>query len=65
MSPDDGIFYTAQTINPADGSETLHKFEFTQIGNGIVRQYWETSTDGGDTWTSIWDAEYARTAVAD
>ncbi len=57
---DGGIFYTAETINPADGSVTLHKFQFTQLENGIVRQYWETSTDDGETWTAIWDGRYER-----
>ncbi len=57
---DGGIFYTAETRNPADGSITLHKFEFTQIDNGAVRQYWETSSDGGETWTAIWDGRYER-----
>lgn len=65
VARDGGIFYKAETINPADGSKTLHKFEFTQIGNGIVRQYWETSTDDGESWTSIWDAEYAPAADGD
>ena len=60
---DGGIFYTAETIDPADGSVTHHKFEFTVIvEDGIsedgVRQYWETSTDGGETWQSIWDGRY-------
>ncbi len=59
---DGGIYYTAETINPADGAVTKHKFEFTQIGNGVVRQYWETSADDGDTWTSVWDAEYSPKA---
>ena len=57
---DGGIFYTAETINPADGSVTLHKFEFTQLDGGIVRQYWETSSDNGTTWTPIWDGRYER-----
>lgn len=57
---DGGIFYTAETINPADGSVTLHKFEFTQIDDGIVRQYWETSTDDGNSWQPIWDGRYER-----
>ena len=60
VARDGGIFYTAETINPADGTTTMHKFEFTQIGNGVVRQFWQTSSDNGETWTSIWDAEYAR-----
>jgi tetratricopeptide (TPR) repeat protein len=53
-----GIFYTAETIDPADSSVTHHKFEFTVIEDGHVRQYWETSTDGGETWQSIWDGRY-------
>jgi len=57
---DGGIFYTAETINPADGSVTHHKFEFTVIGEDGVRQYWETSTDGGASWQSIWDGRYER-----
>ncbi len=60
VARDGGIFYTAETVNPADGAVTKHKFEFTQLGNGVVRQYWETSTDDGETWTAVWDAEYAR-----
>jgi len=59
---DGGIFFTAQTTNPADGSVTDHKFEFTQLEGGIVRQSWETSTDEGASWTSIWDGRYERKA---
>lgn len=62
---DNGIFYTAETVNPTDGSVTHHKFEFTQIDKGSVRQYWQTSTDGGESWQSIWDGRYERTAVVD
>ena len=57
---DGGIFFTAETVDPADSSITLHKFEFTVIGDDGVRQYWETSTDGGETWQSIWDGRYER-----
>jgi hypothetical protein len=57
---DGGIFYTAETINPQDGSVTYHKFEFTQNGDGSVRQHWQTSSDAGETWATIWDARYER-----
>ncbi len=57
---DGGIFYTAQTTNPADGAVTQHKFEFTQNDDGSVRQFWQTSTDEGATWTTIWDGRYDR-----
>lgn len=29
--------------------------------SGEVRQLWETSRDGGDTWTVVFDGRYART----
>ena len=61
---DGGIFYTAETVNPADGSVTHHKFEFTQVGDGDVRQFWQTSTDGGETWATIWDGLYQRQTEA-
>lgn len=57
---DGGIYFTAETVNPTDKSVTNHKFEFTQLDGGIVRQYWETSIDGGTTWTSVWDGRYER-----
>lgn len=55
---DGGIFYTAETVNPADGAVTHHKFEFTQNGDGSVRQFWATSTDDKATWNTIWDGHY-------
>ncbi|MCG8435790.1 MAG: hypothetical protein MJA83_17345 [Gammaproteobacteria bacterium] len=57
---DGGIFYTAETINPADGSVTHHKFEFTQNDDGSVRQFWQTSTDNKETWNTIWDGHYEK-----
>jgi len=60
---DGGIFYTAETINPTDGSVTHHKFEFTQNGDGTVRQFWATSTDDQQSWTTIWDGHYERQAA--
>jgi tetratricopeptide (TPR) repeat protein len=57
---DGGIFFTAETVDPATGAVTHHKFEFTVSGNDGVRQYWETSTDNKQSWQSIWDAQYER-----
>ncbi len=57
---DGGIFYTAETINPADGAITQHEFEFTQNEDGSVRQFWTTSTDDKETWNTIWNGHYSR-----
>jgi len=59
---DGGIFYTAETVDPASGDATQHKFEFTQNGDGSVRQFWATSTNDGETWATIWDGRYERQA---
>jgi tetratricopeptide (TPR) repeat protein len=53
---DGGIFYTAETRS--GDTVTYHKFEFTQNGDGTVRQFWQTSTDK-TAWTTIWDGRYA------
>jgi hypothetical protein len=57
---DGGIFYTAETVNPADGAVTHHKFEFTQNEDGSVRQFWATSTDNKETFSTIWDGHYEK-----
>lgn len=62
---DGGIYYTAETTNPANGQVTLHRFQFTRYEGGDVRQYWETSTDGGQTYSAIWDARYVRMSGGD
>lgn len=56
---DGGIFYTAETSNPATGAVTHHRFEFTQYENGDVRQFWAISSDK-EEWSTIWDARYKR-----
>jgi len=57
---DGGIYFTAETVNPADGSVTLHDFNFTLYENGDVRQFWAQSGDGGETWNTVWDGRYVR-----
>ncbi|MDH3493715.1 MAG: tetratricopeptide repeat protein [Acidobacteriota bacterium] len=51
--------FTAETVNAA-GAKTLHKFEFTDLPDKTVRQKWDTSTDGGKTYTTVWDSIYKR-----
>ncbi len=57
---DGAMYYTANTKNPADGSEIRHKLTFTQNPDGSVRQLWEQSNDGGDGWNTVWDGHYVR-----
>lgn len=45
-----------------DGSTTLHRITWTQLDESgdRVRQLWEQSTDGGDSWAVAFDGEYRR-----
>lgn len=57
---DGAMYYTAITKKPADGSETEHKLTFSQNEDGSVRQLWEQSNDGGETWQTVWDGRYVK-----
>jgi hypothetical protein len=39
---------------------TIDRVTWTPLANGTVRQLWESSTDGGGTWTTAFDGLYAR-----
>jgi len=56
--------YTAETTNP-DGSTTLHTLDFYPLDDGSVRQHWQSSTDGGDTWQVAFDGHYVRSDASD
>jgi hypothetical protein len=43
-----------------DGTSTLYKMTFFNLGTDKVRQYIEQSTDGGKTWSTYFDGEYRR-----
>ena len=56
----DGTMYYTATTKGAEGAETEHKLTFSQNDDGSVRQLWEQSTDGGETWNAVWDGHYVR-----
>jgi hypothetical protein len=42
------------------GKETLQRMTYSRLENGNVRQYGDTSTDGGKTWTPSFDFTYVK-----
>ncbi|MGD2068841.1 MAG: hypothetical protein PVI57_09245 [Gemmatimonadota bacterium] len=46
----------------ADGAESMHRITWSRIDGDSdrVRQLWETSRDGGETWSVAFDGEYRR-----
>jgi hypothetical protein len=47
--------------HPTDPNATaLQRIAWTPAGDGSVRQLWELSSDGGRTWTVLFDGRYVR-----
>lgn len=44
----------------SDGGRTDHRMTFTPNADGSVRQVWESSGDGGATWSVAFDGTYRR-----
>ena len=42
------------------GEIQLHRIIWTPLPDGRIRQLWETSTDGGKTWTQAFDGLYTQ-----
>ncbi len=62
---EDGVLhYTAETKNP-NGTTTLHKLDFYPNEDRSVRQHWQQSNDGGETWQVAFDGHYVKTPTGD
>ncbi len=44
----------------AQGQEALNRITWTPFTADSVQQLWETSSDGGTTWTTAFDGRYVR-----
>lgn len=59
---DDGSMLMEGTRPGPGGSEVLHRITWTPLEGGKVRQRWDTSSDGGDSWSSLADLVYSPVA---
>lgn len=48
----------SMVLQSAPGSTPLHRITWTPLEDGAVRQHWEVSTDGGETWSTSFDGRY-------
>ncbi len=48
-----------------DVTGNIGRTTWTPNPDGSVRQHWESSTDGGETWTTVFDGTYTRKAAAE
>jgi hypothetical protein len=56
---DDALRFTGQNPGPK-GEPALQRFTFFNLDPNHVRQFQEQSTDGGKTWSVVYDFYYAR-----
>lgn len=58
----DGAMVLEGQTRDARGAVTQHRISWSVLADdgSRVRQHWEQSTDGGETWTTGFDGEYRR-----
>jgi hypothetical protein len=56
----DGKMVLASEPRKTDAGVDVQRITWTKGGDGGVRQLWESSTDGGTTWTVAFDGVYSR-----
>lgn len=56
----DGRMRFAGVAQSRDGERRHHRLVFTKISADRVRQLWEQSDDGGETWKIVFDGSYSR-----
>lgn len=59
-SPRDGVMRLEGTRTGPGGELLTERITWTRLDADRVRQHWQTSTDGGQTWRTTFDGEYRR-----
>jgi hypothetical protein len=42
------------------GAKVLHQISWERHADGTLRQLWQSSPDGGASWTVVFDGTYAK-----
>ncbi|MCQ4167543.1 hypothetical protein [Tahibacter harae] len=53
---------SGEQMDPASGKRSPQRVTWTPNADGSVRQLWESSADGGKTWTTVFEGIYRRRA---
>lgn len=63
---DDAMVLEGETPSrdPKNPAPTLNRITWSRLAGGVVRQHWETSTDGGKTWATAFDGMYHPAVLA-
>jgi hypothetical protein len=50
----------SMVLRTAGDSANLQRITWTPLADGSVRQHWESTSDGGKTWTTVFDGRYTK-----
>jgi len=56
----DGKMVLEGETTDQNGDPSLNRITFFNNEDGTVRQYWQVSSDGGETWTDAFDGLYTK-----
>ena len=61
----DGVFAEGKMVlsgesRDSSGARLLNRITWQETVPGVVRQLWETSSDGGGTWSVAFDGRYRK-----
>jgi hypothetical protein len=56
----DGRMVLGGVTHPAGGAAKQDRITWEPLGGGDVRQLWEQSSDGGTSWTVVFEGRYTR-----
>ena len=54
------MILTSASNTNANGDQVSHRVSWTNNPDGTVRQFWESTKDGGATWNSLFDGLYKK-----
>lgn len=57
---DGRMVLSGEQVDPASGKHSPQRVTWTPNADGSVRQLWESSADGGKTWTTVFEGIYRR-----
>lgn len=57
-----GMTLSDAGMQGGNAGRPINEIRWTPNADGSVRQHWRTSTDGGQTWKSLFDGRYVRAA---
>lgn len=55
-----GLQGTSMVLSSTGDAQNVQRITWTPLEDGRVRQLWESTTDAGKTWTTVFDGYYSR-----